>query len=123
MARILILEDDEQFREFLQTILTDDGYQVDTVADGRQGLAAVANNHFDMVITDIFMPEIDGLQFLLKMRKKHPDITVIGMSGGGARMHPDEVLTMSKEFGAKITINKPFTKNDLLPLVRQLLKK
>ncbi len=122
MKRILILEDDEQFRKFLADILADEGYQVDAVSDGTQGLTAVADNRFDLIITDMFMPETDGMQFLREIRNKHRSMKVIGMSGGGRGVFPSEVLPAFEILGAQKTIDKPFTKKELLPLVHELLE-
>ncbi len=118
---ILILEDDEQFRNYLETILIEEGYRVTTVGDGKQGLARLAHERFDLIVTDIFMPETDGLRFLLEIGKRNLNVKVIGMSGGGARMFPREALEMSEAFGAQKSISKPFTKKEIVPLVQEMI--
>ncbi len=121
MKRILILEDDQQFRELLELILTDAGYRVRAVGNGGEGLAAMAAERFDLVISDMFMPEINGVQFLRAIKKNHPDIQVIGMSGGGRGVFPQEVLPVFKAMGVGKTLLKPFTGRELLPMVRELI--
>ena len=123
MKRLLILEDDAQFRTFLETILSDAGYAVTACADGRQGLRLLEEeeNRFDLILTDIFMPDVNGLELMREMRNKLGDTQVIAMSGGGRGIFPSEVLPVAEAFGAHITLDKPFTKKELLPLVKKLL--
>ena len=121
MPRILIIDDDQQFLEYLREILQDAGYQIDAVTDGIRGLELLSENHFDLLITDIFMPEMDGLGVLRELRKKHHRIKIITMSGGGRGILPTEALDITKAFGITKSIVKPFTKKDILPLVSEIL--
>ena len=122
MKRILVIDDDEQSRGFLVTILTDEGYLVESVANGKLGLAAMAASDFDLVITDIFMPETDGLEVLREMNRIHSKVKVICMSGGGRGIFPTEALLFADVLGAQKAIQKPFTKKELMPMVCELLE-
>ena len=94
MKRILIIEDDKQFREFLQTILTKEGYHAEVVPDGKQGLVEMSTKKFDLIITDIFMPDLDGIGVLREMRKIHRNMKVICMSGGGRGISPSRCFNV-----------------------------
>jgi DNA-binding response OmpR family regulator len=119
--RILILEDDEQFQKSLLTILKDEGYVVEAASDGKKGLKLLADETFDLLITDIFMPENDGIGVLREIRNKYYKMQIITMSGGGRGVGPVEVLKLSELLGSSKVISKPFTKNEILHLVRELI--
>lgn len=121
MKRILILEDDIQYQKYIETILSAEGYQVTALSDGKQGLAALEEGTFDLLITDVFMPKVDGIIVLLHIRNKYHNMKVICMTGGGQGRIPEEVLNASKTLGAHKNLKKPFTKIKLLPLVRELV--
>jgi DNA-binding response OmpR family regulator len=121
MKRILILEDDEQFQKLLETILKDAGYTVEAASDGKQGLKLLADKTFDLLITDIFMPENDGIGVLREIRNKQHGMKVISMSGGGRGVGPGEVLDVTEALGVDKSIQKPFTKKEFLPLVSELI--
>ena len=86
MARILLIDDSEDLRAMLGDELVAAGYEVTAVANGHAGLAAVREAHVDVVVTDIFMPERDGLETIAELRRDFPRIKVIAISGGGSRL-------------------------------------
>ncbi|MDF7824984.1 response regulator [Pontiellaceae bacterium B12227] len=120
MARILIIDDDETIRSVFNRFLTGKGYEVLVAADGRQGLRVLEEAAVDLVITDIMMPETDGLEVVMAIRGKDADIPVIAISGGMHAM-PMDFLPMAKKFGAKDVLYKPVELDDLLSAVKAAL--
>jgi CheY-like chemotaxis protein len=121
MKRILILEDDEQFQKLLSTILKGEGYEVEAVSDGKQGLKFLTDNKFDLLMIDVFMPEIDGIGVLRKIRNERHGMKIISMSGGGRGTLPGEALNVTEALGVDKSIQKPFTRKEILPLVQELI--
>ncbi|MBF0448434.1 MAG: response regulator [Magnetococcales bacterium] len=121
MPNILVIDDDEQFLTYLHRILTNEGYEVGIASDGQQGQALIDKETFDLLITDIFMPVKDGIEVLREIRRRKLQIKIICISGGGQNCSPEETLKIVHLLGANRIMNKPFTKNDLLPVIRELL--
>ena len=122
MATILVIDDDSQFLGYLEEILSSEGHTVETANDGKKGLLLINQKKFDLLITDIFMPEKDGVELLREIRGSKKGMKIIGVSGGGKNYDPREALSIAKMLGADKTLNKPFTKRNLLPLVQELLE-
>lgn len=120
MLRILIIEDDEEIRDLLDRLLTREGYAVSTAANGKQGVVAFRAEPFDMVITDIIMPEKDGIEAIMDLKRERPDLKLIAISGGG-RADPENYLHSAQLLGANRTLRKPFTNDAILAAVRELL--
>ncbi len=120
MKRILIIDDDEKIRIVFERFLKGQGYVVDSAEDGKVGLRLLEAETPDLVITDIMMPNTDGLEVVLSMREKCPDIPVIAISGGITVASMD-FLPMVKKFGAVKVFYKPVKLDDLLEGVRELL--
>jgi CheY-like chemotaxis protein len=120
MARILIIDDDETILNVFQRFLAGKGYQVLVASDGRKGLRIMEEVQVDLVITDIMMPETDGLEVVMAIRGKGTDIPVIAMSGGMHAM-PMDFLPMAKKFGACKVLYKPIELEDLLAAVQEVL--
>lgn len=117
MANILVIDDDPSIRTVFKRFLEKHGYLVDVAADGKEGIHKVATKVPDLIITDIMMPEKDGLEVVLAMRKEHPDLPVIAISGG-MRMAPMDFLPIVKTFGAREVFYKPVELDDLLTAVK-----
>ena len=122
MANILIIDDDDQFREMLRQMLERAGYEVVEAPDGKEGLRLFRENKVDLVITDIFMPEKEGLEVLMEFRRNFPDTKIIAISGGARNISPEESLKMAEAFGAKYTFKKPVDREALLDAVKELLE-
>ncbi len=122
MARILIIDDDESLTGLLRKVLERSGYEVATAANGKEGVNLYLETPADLVISDILMPEMDGLEALKELRRICPDLKVIAVSGGGARLNMD-VLRVAEYLGANATFEKPYKIDALLAAVRQLLAK
>jgi two-component system response regulator (stage 0 sporulation protein F) len=115
MASILIVDDDEAVRTLLRRILEEDGHQVREAANGQIGLALYRNAPTDLVITDILMPERDGMEVILELTKEFLDARVIAMTG----MRGDQnFLNVAKLFGARQILEKPFTVETVRRAVR-----
>ena len=120
MKQILIADDNESFRRPLCEALRQAGYEVYGVADGAAALKLFSKKSFDLVITDLIMPEKDGLETLAELRKLRPRARAIAISGGGW-VHPRDYLPMARSLGADATLAKPFTIAQILELVGNVL--
>lgn len=117
---ILIVDDEAELCEVMDQVLSSQGYKVARAADGLEASRAIAHEHFDMVITDLIMPEKDGIQLISEMRKKHPEVRIVAMSGGG-HVPREQYLRIARGLGAHAVLEKPFTNQALLDLVSQTL--
>ncbi len=121
MARILLIDDDELLLQTMREMLESVGHDVATAGDGNAGLALVENDRFDLVITDIIMPDKEGIETIHELTTAHPEIPIIAISGG-SRMGPlDSYLPTAKAFGARRTLAKPFRLKELLATVSEIL--
>ena len=117
--RILLLEDEPELRFTLQDRLMMEGYDVQIAPDGRRGLKLYHESPVDLVITDVLMPEMDGLEVIRALRGIPSPPLIIAMSGGVSR--DLDFLVEATEFGATRTLSKPFPLEDLITLVNGLL--
>lgn len=120
MARILVIDDDAMVRETIRDILESQGYSVEEAENGRTGLAKMRKNRADLVVTDIIMPEMEGIEAMLAVREEFPGVKVIAISGGGRTANYD-FLEVAGKLGANKTLQKPFTRDELLRAVRACL--
>lgn len=119
MIHILIIEDDAAVQEMLRKTLEREGYQVTTAANGRIGIREYHNQTFDVVITDLIMPEMEGLETIMSLKRENPQVKIIAMSGGGLNT-PDEYLDIAMKLGAAKTFEKPLRRQVLLDAVAEL---
>ena len=122
MARILIIDDEEQVLHLLQETLTRAGHEITSAQDGVEGLKAFKKQPTDLVITDILMPEKDGLDTIREMVALDPKVRIIAISGGG-RTGVLDFLPVAQVFGAMYTLTKPFERQDLLNIVNTALSR
>jgi DNA-binding NtrC family response regulator len=120
MSAILVVDDDPQVLEVVGEMLRLEGYDVATAADGREAVAKFRSQAFDLVITDLIMPEKEGLETIAEMKLLHKAVPVIAMSGGG-RIGPMDYLDTARHIGAAATLAKPFARSELISLVSNLL--
>lgn len=113
---ILIVDDDLPFVTVLAAALRRAGYTVTTAANGLEGLRILEERSHDIVITDIVMPEKEGIETIIEIRRTCPACKIIAMSGGG-RIGADDYLQLAKKLGANATINKPFAGPELVRLL------
>lgn len=120
MPKILVVDDDDQFRRMVQRTLERAGFEVEAAANGYQALALYKERGADLVVTDLVMPECEGLETILALRRLANTPRIIAMSGGG-RGSAEDYLDTAKVLGVKATLAKPFATSDLLGAVRAAL--
>ncbi|MDO8891312.1 MAG: response regulator [Sulfurimicrobium sp.] len=111
---ILLVEDDPFLRNLLGTQLTEHGYHVTSAENGMQALESIEAKRVDVVITDIFMPDLDGIELIQRLRKNHPGTLIFALSGGTPRTSSKDYLTFAKCFGANEVFSKPVEMADLI---------
>ena len=121
MKRILIIDDETNILLMLKKMLERAGYEIDLASNGEEGLRLFRNEPSDLVITDIIMPEKEGLETIREMRKMQPEMKIIAMSGGG-KISADNYLETAKIFGASRIMEKPFTQQAMVSIVKELLE-
>ena len=119
-TKLLVIEDDVDVLETLARILAIAGYEPLLAADGREGIAVFEGQDPALVITDLFMPEREGIETIIEMRRLRADAKIIAISGGG-QMGAMEYLEMAEKLGASAVMPKPFEADDLVDAVARLL--
>ena len=120
MAGVLIVEDDANLREMLRDALEKRKFTVITAANGREAIARFRPSVIDLVVTDLLMPEEDGLMVIMKIRELKPSVKMIAISGGG-KAGPGSYLLMAGTLGADHVFSKPFLPSELVQKVREIL--
>jgi len=130
MTRILLIDDELDIRDSVSAVLQREGFEVTTAKDAESGLQALGEQQFDLVISDIIMPGMDGAQAIKSIRETDPDIRILAISGGGnlgvTSYQPDAITTTAylqaaTEAGANGVLTKPFRRADIVNAVQQLL--
>lgn len=114
----LIAEDVPVVRESLVLALQDAGFEVVAAANGREALTALGTRPFDVLVTDMWMPEIDGLRLLKEIRGRYPKMRVFGVTGGGPRLTIEAMTSLAEIWGAEKVFLKPFDEDDLVAAIR-----
>lgn len=120
MARILLADDNLDLLVIQREVLSDAGHNVATATTGREAVRKARHHVFDLVITDIVMPDGDGLETIVHLRKRHPGTKIIAMSGGG-RLGAENYLPVAEKLGASKAVAKPVTARQLVAMVDQVL--
>jgi DNA-binding NtrC family response regulator len=120
MIKILVIEDDNAFRTVLVTMLERAGYEVLQAENGNEALRHCQNSNPDLVLTDIIMPDKEGLETIQELLNLRPNMKIIAMSGGG-RFGPNSYLPLAEKLGAKKTLQKPFMRDELLSSIIEVL--
>jgi DNA-binding NtrC family response regulator len=118
MARILVIDDDADMRALLEQMLTPAGHEVVLAVDGREGVEKYRSRPADLVITDLFMPNQEGLETIVELRRRFQDAVIIAMSGRTAGI---SLLSVAERLGAVAILEKPFSSNQLLNAVEKAL--
>lgn len=118
MATILFIDDDIDVREAISEALREFGHQVLEADHGKQALRKYEGHSIDLILTDIYMPEMDGLE-VVKHFRKNPEMKIIAISGGS--LAGDAVFDTAKALGADRTFRKPFSFYDVLEAIKELL--
>lgn len=121
MPGVLIVEDDKELREMLKMSLLRRSYTVLEAENGKNAITHFKPSLTDLVVTDLIMPEEDGLKVVIKLRELKPSIKIIAISGGG-KVGPGSYLNLAKALGADAIFSKPFSINDLTAKIEQLLE-
>lgn len=121
MCTILVVDDSDSIRNLLQLVLEDAGHTCVVAEDGRKGLELFHSHKVDLVITDIYMPEADGLETIMGMRREKPDLPIIAITGAGNAMDNFQPLQVANAFGANACMSKPFSNAELVETVNKLL--
>lgn len=120
MSRILIIDDEKVVRYSLRRILESAGFEIAEATNGREGIALQQTSPFDLVLTDIIMPEKEGVETVIELRRDYPDLKIVAMSGGGRTRNLD-FLKLAQQFGADRIIAKPFAEDELLSTIQACL--
>jgi len=120
MPRILVIDDESLIRSTVVTILNREGFSVEEASDGQAGIAMFHKSQPDLVITDIFMPNRDGIEIVMELKRSSPRTKIIAMTGGGqTRMM--EIASAAKLLGADHILHKPFESESLVAAVNAAL--
>ena len=122
MAYILIIDDDPQVCSLLKQVFEDEGYTVQSALNGVEGINRYRDKPAELVILDILMPEKEGLETIVDLRREFPHVKIIAMSAGSERAKIN-LLDLARRLGAQHTITKPFDLLAITDLVAKLLKK
>ena len=120
MAKILVIDDDELVRTTIKAALELADYEVVEAVDGQEGVNTFQTGGFDLVITDIIMPEKEGIETIIELRQHDPAVKIIAISGGG-RTSNQIFLDVAKKFGAVDVLAKPFTPKQLVAMIQKVL--
>ena len=121
MTHILVIDDDEDIHFILKEFFTHEGHQVDSAGDGKAGLRLAELNRYDLVITDVIMPEMDGLEVITAIKRKFPNIRIIAMTGGTAKIDKDLLLSTANLMRADKVVAKPLDLKVLKAAVNEVL--
>ena len=119
-VRILLIDDDDPVRSVMKQILEREGFEVLEASNGKEGLMIFKNDPTDLVITDLLMPEKDGMEIIIEIQKEYPNTKMIAVSGGG-KIGAEHYLKMAERTGARLTLRKPIDREKLLKAVYQVL--
>ena len=122
MAHILVIDDDADIRFILKEFLAIDGHTVDGAENGMVGVSLAKEHDYDLIITDVIMPEMDGIEVLSALRLKKPDTRVIVMTGGTAKIDKVMLMTIAKAMRAHRVVSKPLDMKALRVAVHELLE-
>lgn len=120
MARILVIDDNPGMRRMLRRVLECEGYEVVDAPDGKVGVRLYLEEPTELVITDLIMPQKDGMKVIMELRREFPGVKIIAISGDGC-VGPDHYLPAAKNLGAQRILAKPFERREILEAVGELV--
>lgn len=120
MPHIHIVDDEALIRELFRRILETEGYEITDSADGNAALALCRRQPPDLIITDLIMPDKEGIETIIELKRDFPRMKIIAISGGG-RITAKEYLELAETFGANMTLSKPISRDELLTAVGTVL--
>ncbi len=116
MPRILIIDDDAQIRKMLRLTLAAAGFEVAEAPDGKIAMKIMRQAPAELVVTDLIMPEKEGIETIIELKRDFPEVKIIAISGGG-RIDPKDYLFLAEKLGAQITLEKPFSRKEILDAI------
>jgi DNA-binding NtrC family response regulator len=116
-ARVLVVDDEEDVRRYLVDVLVNAGFETAEARNGREALSRLAASPFELVITDLVMPEQEGMETIGEIRKRYPNVRIVAISGAFAAKY----LRMARFLGASRSLAKPVSPEQLVQTVRELL--
>ncbi len=122
MTSILVVDDDELVRRAIVRILAGAGYELQEASDGDEAWQMQTAQPFDLILTDLYMPNADGIEFLTRLQEIDSETKVIAISGGGRIVGHANALEDAEAFGASATLRKPFTPTEVLEKVQEVLE-
>lgn len=117
---VLVIDDEPGIARMIKLMLDDAGFRVVAASDGRVGIAKLDKERVDLIITDIIMPEVEGIELIRHAKAAHPSVPILAISGGG-RAHNLDFLRFARSLGADATLPKPFRREDLLAAIAKIL--
>ena len=121
MSKILVIDDDALVRATIVTMLEDAGHEAICAADGESGLRVIVDDGVELVVLDVWMPEVDGITVLKTIRANHPELPTIIMSGGGPKAPLEHSTALADTYGAADVLFKPFDSDELIAAVDRAL--
>lgn len=121
MAQLLIVDDDMEILLIMKSALVEAGFQVQSAENGKEALHMIKQGRYDLLITDILMPDIDGLAVIDKAIAANPNISILAISGGGGAKEGGDLLDAALVSGADAVLQKPFRADELVRTVNALL--
>lgn len=120
MKKVCIIDDDKEMLHLLRQFVAKMGYYVASFDDPQAGMSAIESQKFDLLITDILMPEVDGIEVLRRAKSANPNLNFIAISGGGNLIHVD-YLAIVKTMGIKHTFEKPLNLSEMEKTIESIL--
>jgi CheY-like chemotaxis protein len=117
--RIVLIDDQDRARVRLSKMLEQEAHDVASANCGRRGLRKLRQGRPDVLITEVLMPTMDGLEIIKAARQMYPDLRIVAISGGGRFVSADLALTLARAFGADRILYRPFPKKDLLDAIKR----
>jgi YesN/AraC family two-component response regulator len=122
MTRVLIIDDEPLLSDMLKQMLEIEGYETYTAGNGKEGLSVFNQRDPDIVVTDIIMPEKEGLELIQILKGQKPSLKILAISGGSFHINVSDVLKMAKALGANQTLSKPIRRKEFIDAVNKLAK-
>lgn len=122
MKRILVVDDDHQMRTMTVKYLEKAGFEVVQAENGFQGVEAFERNPVDLVVTDLIMPDKDGLEMIIEIKRQSPELKIVAVSGGSRAVDPKDYLLYAAQAGVNKTLTKPFEPEELIDTINSLLE-